>query len=144
MVSLGWTLVVLGTLLLLIASAQVVLHLAAMNTDDPLLIVLPAVLALCGLAMSAGGVMQRHVALHARVRLSTEGVIVRELGERTFRWRDITDVRPARHGHRWCVLLTLADGRRRRLPAPVSSDRRLDPDFLPQVNTMVRWWQMYR
>ncbi|MEV5750162.1 PH domain-containing protein [Actinoallomurus sp. NPDC052308] len=96
--------------------------------------------ALVGLGMS--------MALRSWTTVGAAGITIYwGLGRgRTYPWREIRwiDVRETKsqYGTALTARITLADGRRRSLPALQHSTRYPDPDFHVDVQRVINWWEL--
>jgi hypothetical protein len=134
-------LMLIGVLEILVGAGQLVVWVTAPTAGDGALVVLHLLFILTGLGMVGAGLLNRRIYLTAETRLTTRGLINREIRSRLIPWHTITDIRTVRRGRYWRIRVTLTSGRRKILIAPLTIASAPDPVFAQDARTIYDWWQ---
>ncbi|GAA1768911.1 hypothetical protein [Streptomonospora arabica] len=81
---------------------------------------------------------------HGYVKLTPQGIVVREIRLRTLPWRDVAGIRTRRLRANTVVEVVMADGRRRNLVAPVMLREKDAPRFFAEAARIQHWWAYWR
>ena len=88
-----------------------------------------------------GAVPPAVVSRYWSTTVTAEGLVVRVMRRRSIPWTEITDIAVDEFAGDRFVYLTVVDGSRKRLPAPVHSHHFHDAAFDDRYAAIVRTWQ---